>query len=786
MKGLQMVWVRSAHIPRHPLPRRIASWLLLIACFLAPWRLSAESAAPLTSLRAIADSPEVKSGASMRVEFPATVTYYRGYERTLFVQDQGKGIFVLADPDLALLPGDRVLIDGITQGSFRPMVISSHVAMLQHGNLPPAMRATFDQMIRGAVDSNLVTVRGVIRSADINYSSNQLAIQLKLACNGGDVDAIIDSTVLSRYKALLDSEVDVTGVEGGRFDGKMNQVGVILHVPLESNIKVVRPSGRDPWSLPIVPMGNILKSYHVVDQSTRVHVQGTLTYQQVGSAIVLQNKEHSLWVKTDDNNLMRPGDIVDATGFPDIQNGFLVLDHADVLDRYWSSPVTPFPATWNDLTGSKHAFDLVSIQGTVVSALREPTQDNYVLEMEGHSLSAVVRHRAFDAASLAAFKTIAAGSIVRATGVCVPGDSNPYNPDVPFNILMNSPSDLVVLAPPSWITPRNLLRIVAVLVLLVLAAGAWGWTLRRRVRIQSAALAKRAEAEATLQRRIAYLEQRRRRIIEEINGDVPLGEILDQIAETTSLHLDNAPCWFEAPNGKRYGQMPEDTTSLRLVQVSIIAPSGTALGAICAAVPPETPLSADAEAALNEGARVATLAIETRRLYADLRQRSDFDQLTDLHNRSYLERHIEMLIADAHHTGSAFALIYIDLDRFKDVNDQFGHHIGDLYLQEAARRMKKQLRGADLLSRLGGDEFIAITPGIEHRTELHDIMHRLQRCFEEDFLLETYVIRGSASFGIALFPGDAITRDGLLRCADAMMYESKRTKATDGRLKNRI
>jgi diguanylate cyclase (GGDEF)-like protein len=107
------------------------------------------------------------------------------------------------------------------------------------------------------------------------------------------------------------------------------------------------------------------------------------------------------------------------------------------------------------------------------------------------------------------------------------------------------------------------------------------------------------------------------------------------------------------------------------------------------------------------------------------------------------------------------------------VNDVYGHHIGDLYLQEVAIRMKHQLRAVDVLARLGGDEFAALLPELRNRAEVDEITHRLERCLTEPFAAEGYVIHGSASVGIALDPEDGTTKDSLLSAADTAMYVNK-------------
>jgi diguanylate cyclase (GGDEF)-like protein len=174
-------------------------------------------------------------------------------------------------------------------------------------------------------------------------------------------------------------------------------------------------------------------------------------------------------------------------------------------------------------------------------------------------------------------------------------------------------------------------------------------------------------------------------------------------------------------------------------------------------------------------AALATLAIETRRLYSDLRRRSEFDLLTDTHNRFSLDKHLETMIAEARINATMFGLIYIDLDEFKQINDLYGHQVGDQFLQEVALRMKRQLRSRDLLARLGGDEFAVLLSMVHSRAEVEEIAQRLERCLDDPFVIEEYTVRGSASLGIALYPEDGGSKDTLLKTADGAMYMAKHT-----------
>jgi len=301
----------------------------------------------------------------------------------------------------------------------------------------------------------------------------------------------------------------------------------------------------------------------------------------------------------------------------------------------------------------------------------------------------------------------------------------------------------------------------------------------RKVHGQTAAMAARTEAEAAL-------ERRRSRILEDINGSRPLAEILEEITDMISFKLEGAPCWCEIADGARLGMFPPDRDRLRVVRSEISGRSGPPLGAIFAGLnplsrpigrePSRRVLSAIELEALSGGAGLATLAIETRRLYDDLLHRSEFDLLTNTHNRASLDKKMDARIEIARQSAEIFGLIYIDLDDFKQINDVFGHQAGDIFLNEVARRMRQQLRPGDVLARLGGDEFVVLVPVARSRADVEEIALRLERSFDDAFDAGGFVLQGSASVGLALYPADGATKDSLLSAADAAMYVAKKTK----------
>jgi hypothetical protein len=525
------------------------------------WATAASVAAPapLTSLRAIHALSNAQAKQSLPVAFDATVTYYRAYEQTLFVQDSGLAIYVRATTNANLVPGDRVLIKGTIQPSFKTYVLSDDIEFLHHGSLPVPVPATFDELIRGQRDCMLITVRGLIRSADIESSpvAPVFSTHMQVLIEGGYIGVIVDSDDASKPEGLLDAQVDITGVVSGQFNGKKEQTGTNLYVSSLAGVEILKRAGANPWSLPVTPMDQILTVYHVHDQTQRVRVRGTVTYYQPGSAVVLQSGAKSLWIMTKSNTPLRVGDVADATGLPDVREGSLSLTRAEIHDTGLHTPITPLPVAWRQLAQSTNAFDLVSIEGQVVAEVREASQDEYVLVLEGHRFSAVYRHpNGVDLLQIPPMKHIALGSRVRVTGICSLEDSNPFSGPVPFDILIRSFDDVEVVARPSWLNIRNLSFLVGLLLIIVVGVSARGWSLERKIRRQTAATATRVEAEAEHERRMAQLEQRRSRILEDINGSRPLTEILEEITELVSFRLNDAPSWCEIIGGARLGTHP--------------------------------------------------------------------------------------------------------------------------------------------------------------------------------------------------------------------------------------
>jgi diguanylate cyclase (GGDEF)-like protein/PAS domain S-box-containing protein len=155
------------------------------------------------------------------------------------------------------------------------------------------------------------------------------------------------------------------------------------------------------------------------------------------------------------------------------------------------------------------------------------------------------------------------------------------------------------------------------------------------------------------------------------------------------------------------------------------------------------------------------------------------DPLTGLPNRRRLEEQVETAIWNAHASGDAVALLFLDLDGFKDVNDRLGHAAGDELLQNVAERLRGRLRRHDLLARLGGDEFLVAVAGLDPATAAQEaarVADDLARSVSAPLLVQQQVVGVGASVGISLYPNDGEEFATLLHAADLKMYEIKMSR----------
>ncbi len=173
-------------------------------------------------------------------------------------------------------------------------------------------------------------------------------------------------------------------------------------------------------------------------------------------------------------------------------------------------------------------------------------------------------------------------------------------------------------------------------------------------------------------------------------------------------------------------------------------------------------------------ASLASIAIEREVANKLIWKQANFDSLTALPNRNMLQEHLQLAVKSAHRRKQKLAVVMLDLDHFKDVNDSLGHDIGDLLLIEAAKRIQNTIRENDNVARLGGDEFVLILSELDDFHGTERIVQALVHQLSLPFYLKDECLHSSASLGVTVFPDDAQDVDTLLSNADQAMYRAKK------------
>ncbi len=170
---------------------------------------------------------------------------------------------------------------------------------------------------------------------------------------------------------------------------------------------------------------------------------------------------------------------------------------------------------------------------------------------------------------------------------------------------------------------------------------------------------------------------------------------------------------------------------------------------------------------------VARDVTENKRVQELINFPAYYDILTKLPNRSLMEDRLSIAITQARRSKENLAVMFLDLDRFKWINDTLGHRIGDRKLQAVSQRMENCIRSGDTLARFGGDEFVLVLPKVEHHRDAEFIANKILKELKRPFVIDQHELYVSGSIGIAIYPEAGETRDTLIQSADIAMYRVK-------------
>lgn len=727
----------------------------------------------LTTAAAVHDLP-VELGARARVHLIATVTFYDPLEHELFVQDDTGGVYVDTDKAYPIGPGDLVLVDGSIESSYRNDVANDPVIhRLGVGKTYPAPQAGYATLSTGAMDSKLLTLRGKVRTVDIEPHANVPILHMDVNMPGGNIEvyqpiSVVDGSMASRYvglnkASLLDAEVEIRGVAGGSFDAKDQLTGIILYAQTSSDVRVLKPPPVNPLDLPLISINDVFGSRQIVDTSGRVRLRGTLTYYKKGDSAVLEDDGRSVFVQTRETRSIPIGHVVDALGFATDQEYAPSLRQAELVDTGLQRGIAAHPTTYDEAMRGVYSDDLISLAGTLVSQLHGKGVETLVLDVGDH----LVTGRLEGMQELPDFRI---GARLRMSGVCriVPGGA--WRSPSLFHIEMRSPADVEMLLAPSWWTVRHLAGLLGALCVVAFVIAGWAVLLRRRVQQQTRRIERSME-----------LAKRRSQLSELISSNQSVRSFLEEVCSSVVDLVPGADCRYvlapeQAPDLQRAKAQAAEQG--RLLYAMELNGEDAVLGHLLISAPASTAPGSRQEV-FDMVSEVSNLAMRQTLLYQGLLHHSTHDPLTDLPNRRLCEDRLRVALSEATERRTEVTVLYIDINRFKHVNDRYGHKVGDLYLKAIGSRLGKQIRGSDTLARIGGDEFLVIAPHFGSAEAIAGLSERMEACFAEPFHLDGHRIDGSASFGLATYPEHGTTAEELKRYADHAMYMAKRSSAAE-------
>jgi diguanylate cyclase (GGDEF)-like protein len=303
------------------------------------------------------------------------------------------------------------------------------------------------------------------------------------------------------------------------------------------------------------------------------------------------------------------------------------------------------------------------------------------------------------------------------------------------------------------------------------------------------------------------LERDRQRILQMIARRKPLTSILEQIAVAAASHGEGAACavTFDDNGTVKVLCYPVPPESVRLqIELAVatcpatsdawrdslrrataadfpggfeIVFFGSQEGPVCGAIlllfPPKDAKKEGARMLLETFGGLASGAVESAHLYRQLGHQARHDVLTGLPNRFYFEEHLQALVGGDAALRPELALLYVDLDRFKQINDTLGHRVGDLFLKQVALRFSATLGRGSTLFRVGGDEFIVIVDDLSDRDPVEAVASQMLASLKLPIHIEGQDLFANASIGVSLCPADGETPSALQKHADLAMYQAK-------------
>lgn len=764
-----------AHAARYSANQRgvARSLILPLVCGLglvASGALAAAEPAVLTTARQARQYKANPSGEKTLVHLRGVVTYFDTFTPNLFVQDESAGIWV----DLRGLKipppraGDLLDIRGEMKVGFSPYLANPQWKVLGSAPFPKPIPVNFQEASTTFYDSQWVEMEGIVRSFSKLAEGNVLVIDV--ATPAGTFSVRVPDYTDPFPMNLVDAKVRFRGVCGASFNQRGQFISMHLMMPGLSNATILETTPTDPFESPRTDIIQIGRFSAILKEIHRVKVVGTVTERYPGVGLFLMDGTGGLYVESQDGTPAQAGDEVEVIGFPSAGPYTPVLKSASIRSTGKHKPIVPAGVTGVLARRGLYDAQLVTISGVVEGIT--PHRTGYSLTLLSDDL--VTYETRFGDPKLAGLSP-SIGSKLRLTGICsVKVDDN--GSPVAFEIVLRGPEDALLLSSPPWLTGQRAVSILSIVVLLGIVVGCWVIVLRKRVRKQTSLIKARLESELAL-------EARYRRMFERNLTGLYIASVEGRIQDCndTCAHIlgytdreallangDEAGLLIARFHEHLYDDKGGDIHQILNAEQPLQRHNGS-LRWVLSNVRLVTQM--DNSTSFIEGGLVD---ITDRKAAQDQVQfLAYYDSLTGLPNRSLLKDRLAQALAAARRHKEKVAILFLDLDRFKDINDSLGHSFGDLLLKEVSHRLRALSREEDTISRVGGDEFLVVLTSVQSAADVAVAAERIVAEINRPFVLQRHSFNVSCSIGISVFPEHGIDDETLIKNADAAMYRSK-------------
>ncbi|HLH09709.1 MAG TPA: EAL domain-containing protein [Terriglobales bacterium] len=753
------------------LVRQFHCFLLLGLCILVPqygWTTpsSTQRSLEILSVRQIRRlKPEALRG-TLNVRVLGTVTYLDLVGPNLFVQDKTGGIWV----DLRGLSGgfpqvgQSVEVTGIAAAGFTPYISKPKWKVLGKAPTPKPVHLTYAQASTGAYDGTWVEMDGVVRSFVQEAEGNVLVIDVVTPT--GTFKVRIPGYRAGFPMQLVDANVRFRGVCGAAFNRRNQLVAIHLLMPTLEDIEVLDAPPADPFAIETTAISNILQYSSDLADVHRLKVVGTVTARFPQRGLFLMDATGGVYVETQDGTPANPGDEIEVIGFPSAGSYTPVLKSASLRGTSRHHDIAPVPVTARQALRGRYDAQLIRIDGTVRGHRQH--LNTYALVVESDD------HITFEASL-----PTAAGqkwmppldSRITTTGVCsIRADEN-GNP-LDFEVVLRSPADIHVIAYPPWLNAQKALFIVGFFVMLTLAITAWVTILRRRIRRQTRVIKLKLQNELALQERYRRIFERNVTglyVADQAGTIVDCNDVCARTlgfanrADLLQRHTEAEPIIQPFYGDLNCGTQETEITNVEHRFRRIDGSWGWVLS--------NAKYVRQTGGGIIEGALVDIS--DRKSAEARIQFLAYYDSLTGLPNRTLLKDRLAKAVATAKRHRDKVAVLFLDLDRFKYINDSLGHSFGDLLLQELSTRLQTWAREQDTVARLGGDEFVVVLSSIKDTADAAIAAERIIKAVTREFVLRGQVLNVTCSIGISMFPDHGEDVETLIKNADAAMYCSK-------------